>query len=170
MKSNSVILIDIDDVVSIGDAIKQIEKYQKWVEQKSKRLCEELAKIGAQTASVRFSSAMYDGTNDVYVTVTETDKGFKIDADGQAVCFIEFGAGVWHNGWEPYPNQRPPGVVGIGEYGKGMGKRNGWMYTDASGEKVFTRGNPAAMPMFYASEEIRQKVQQIAKEVFSNGD
>lgn len=170
MNNNTAIFINIDEVASIDGAIKQIEKYQKWVERKAKRLCEELAKIGANVASVRFGSAIYDGTNDVYVTVTETDNGFKIDADGQAVCFIEFGAGVWHNGWEPYPNQRPPGVVGIGEYGKGMGKRNGWKFTNASGEKVFTRGNPAAMPMYYASEEIRQKAQQIAKEVFSNGD
>jgi len=154
------------DEKSIGQAIKELEKYKKWVAEKTKLLCEKLAIIGAQEASVRFASAMYDGDNDVSVEVSPTDNGWVITASGNAVAFIEFGAGVYHNPAEPYPLPRPEGIVGIGEYGKGYGKRQGWVYKDESGEKVFTRGNPAALPMWYATEEMRREVQRIAREVF----
>lgn len=157
------------DEKSITAAIKEVEKYKAWVQKKSEMLCERLALIGAKEASVRFTTAMYDGNNDVEVTVSPNKNGWMITAKGQAVAFIEFGSGVYHNHIEPYPNPRPEGIVGIGEYGKGYGKRQGWVYYDENKNKVFTRGNPAAMPMWYASQEILNSVTQIAKEVFSNG-
>jgi hypothetical protein len=153
---------------SIGRAIKELERYKRWVEEKTKLLCERLALIGAHEASVRFASAMYDGDNDVHVEVGPTENGWVIKAKGQAVCFIEFGAGVYHNPSEPYPNPRPAGIVGIGEYGKGKGKRQAWGYYDEAGNLVITRGNPATMPMWFATEEMRREVARIAKEVFKS--
>lgn len=150
---------------SINEAIKEINRYKKWVDEKTKLLIEKLAIIGAQEASVRFASAMYDGNNNVTVEVSPTDRGWVITASGEAVAFIEFGSGVYHNPGEPYPLPRPQGIVGIGEYGKGMGKRQAWGYYD-NGELVITRGNPAAMPMWYATEEMRREVLNAAREVF----
>lgn len=149
----------------IRQAIKEVQEYKRWVQEKEKLLCYKLAMIGAQEASVRFSGAMYDGVNDVDITVDPIENGYRITAAGQAVCFIEFGAGVYHNPSEPYPNPRPEGVVGIGEYGKGNGKRQGWFFSK-DGETIFTRGTPAAMPMYYASEEMKDAVSEIAREVF----
>ena len=151
---------------SINDAIGELKSFRDSIEQKKNRLLEGLATIGIREASVRFSSAMYDGVNDSHVTLMPIPNGYAIVATGKAVAFIEFGAGVYHNSSEPYPDPRPAGIVGIGEYGKGYGKRNTWVYKDEAGEKVFTHGNPAAMPMWYASEEMRSKITQIAKEVF----
>ena len=150
----------------IGRAIEEVKRYKQEVLQKEKRLLEALAKIGIKEASVRFTTAMYDGTNDVSVKLDEINNGYLIVAEGRAVAFIEFGAGVYHNTSEPYPNPRPHGVGGIGEYGKGYGKRKAWGYTDENGELVITRGNPAAMPMWYASEELRNSVLKVAREVF----
>lgn len=152
---------------SIDKAIKELKRYQAWVDAKKKLLIEKLSVAGAKEASVRFASALYDGDNDVQVDVSPSANGWVITAKGQAVAFIEFGAGVYYNPGEPYPNQRPPGVVGIGEYGKGYGKRRGWKYQDDNDQLVFTRGNPAAMPMWYATEEMRREIYKIAKEVFS---
>lgn len=151
---------------SIKSAIKELKAYRDSIEQKKKRLLEELVNIGLREASVRFTTAMYDGVNDSHVTLKTIDNGYVIVAGGKAVAFIEFGAGVYHNPGEPYPNPRPEGIVGIGEYGKGRGKRNTWVFRDEAGEKVFTHGNPAAMPLWYASEEMRRKITQIAMEVF----
>jgi hypothetical protein len=151
---------------SINAAIKELRKYKIWVAEKTKLLCDRLAINGAQEASVRFASAMYDGNNDVEIEVSPTDNGWVIKAKGEAVCFIEFGAGVYHNPGEPYPEPRPAGIVGIGEYGQGKGKRQAWGYYD-NGDLVITRGNPAAMPMWYASTEMQREVSRIAKEVFS---
>lgn len=159
---------------SIGKAIRELDRYKQSLLKKEQLLLEKLAYIGVKEASVRFTTAMYDGTNDVTVTLEKSGKGYAIVAEGEAVAFIEFGSGVYHNPSEPYPNPRPDGVDGIGEYGKGRGKRKAWFYKGDAGTNgeiqkngaVKTRGNPAAMPMWYASEEMRNAILQIAKEVF----
>lgn len=152
---------------SIDRAIAELQEYKRWVQQKEKLLTERLALIGAREASVRFGSAYYTGNNDVYVDVEPTSNGWVITASGEAVCFIEFGAGVYYNGQDSYPNPRPEGVVGIGEYGSGKGKQSTWGYYDESGELVLTHGTPAAMPMYHASREMRQSILKIAREVFT---
>ena len=151
---------------SIDNAIKELTAFRDSLDEKKDKLLEELANIGVKEASIRFTTAMYDGVNDSSVTLETTSDGYCIKAEGKAVAFIEFGAGVYHNPGEPYPNPRPSGIVGIGEYGKGHGKRQAWGFKDESGELVITHGNPAAMPMWYASEEMRSKILKIAREVF----
>lgn len=153
---------------SISAAIKEVQAYKAWVVRKTQELTAKLAELGAGEAQVRFAGAQYDGDNDVSVSVEATDKGYKIVAAGGAVFFIEFGAGVYYNGSEPYPEPRPAGIVGIGEYGKGLGKRKAWGFYDDRGDLVVTHGNPAAMPMLHASRTMRQNVAKIAKEVFSH--
>jgi hypothetical protein len=154
------------DSKDIARAIKELNQFKKDFLKREKQLIEGLANIGLKEASVRFTTAMYDGTNDVSVRLDEINNGYAIVADGKAVAFIEFGAGVYHNTNEPYPNPRPDGIVGIGEYGKGMGKRKAWGYKNENDELVITRGNPAAMPMWYASEEIKNSVLRVVREVF----
>ena len=152
---------------SIGSAIEEVHAYRAWVERKTQELTKRLAELGAGEARVRFAGAQYDGTNDSAVTVEAIDRGFRIVATGGAVFFIEFGAGVYYNGTEPYPEPRPAGVVGIGEYGQGKGKRKAWGFYDSSGDLVITHGTPAAMPMLHASRVMLQNVTSIAREVFS---
>ena len=150
----------------IDRAIKELKQYKQDFLKKEERLLKALSEIGVKEASVRFTTAMYDGINDVSVKLDTTKNGYAIVADGKAVAFIEFGAGVYHNTGEPYPNPRPTGIVGIGEYGKGYGKRKAWGYRDNTGELVITRGNPAAMPMWYASEEMKNSITKIVREVW----
>ena len=162
------------DTRSINSAIKELEKYKQELLRKEQRLLEGLAMLGVKEASVRFTTAIYDGVNDVSVCLDKIANGYAIVARGQAVAFIEFGSGVYHNTGEPYPNPRPAGIVGIGEYGQGKGKRRAWFYKGEPGSNgevqkngvVKTRGNPAAMPMWYASEEMRKSILQLAREVF----
>lgn len=166
---------------AIDKAIKELNDYKKWVNRKTKELLEQLSLIGIQEASIRFSGAQYDGTNDTQLKTEESFDGtnyvYTIIAAGQAVCFIEFGAGVYYNS-AGYPLQKPAGVVGIGEYGEKKGTQNTWAYygenpgsngvlrESAKGSVVITHGNPAAMPMYYAGSEMKQKILSIAKEVF----
>lgn len=159
---------------SIDKVIKELEQYKQSVLEREKLLLEKLREIGVQEATVRFTSASYDGVNDVEVYYDKTGNGYSIVASGEAVAFIEFGAGIYYNGSEPYPNPRPEGVVGIGEYGKGRGNRRSWYYKGEAGTNgvvqkngaIKTRGNPAAMPMWYATEEMRKSILTIAREVF----
>ena len=151
---------------SLGKALKELKAFRDSIDAKKYQLLEELTKIGLREASIRFTTAMYDGVNDTDVRAELTHFGYRIVAEGKAVAFIEFGAGVYHNPGEPYPDPRPDGIVGIGEYGKGLGKRQAWGYRDETGELFITHGNPAAMPMWYASEEMRNNIEKIAKRVF----
>lgn len=151
---------------SITQAIRELKSYRDSLEAKKNKFLEELAYIGVKEASVRFTTAIYDGVNDSSVTLKPIAGGYCIVAEGHAVAFIEFGAGVYHNPGEPYPDPRPEGIVGIGEYGKGYGKRQAWGFRDESGELVVTHGNPAAMPMWYASEEMRNAIKAKFMEVF----
>ena len=151
---------------SIDNAIKELTAYRDSIDRKKNLLLERLGEIGIKEASVRFTTAMYDGDNDSNVTLEANSNGYVILAEGNAVAFIEFGAGVYHNPGEPYPNPRPDGIVGIGEYGYGRGKRKAWGYRDNGGDIKITHGNPAAMPLWYASEEMRKNILTIAREVF----
>ena len=141
---------------SINNAIKELTQYRRDFLNKEKILLEKLRDIGVGEATVRFTTAAYDGVKDVSVTWSSADKGYAIMAKGQAVAFIEFGTGVYHNSGEPYPIPRPEGIVSIGEFGQGKGKRRAWFYKGEAGTNgelqkngaVKTRGNPAAMPMW----------------------
>lgn len=152
---------------SINCAIAELEAYKRWNERKTAQLNERLATLGAMYASKLFGSAAYDGNNDVQVTAEPTENGWRIIASGKAVLFIEFGAGVYYNGAEPYPEPRPAGVEKIGEYGKGKGKHSLWAFLDENGELVKTHGTPAAMPMFYTTQELISEIGRVAQEVFS---
>ena len=145
--------------------IAEVKEYKQQFEARAILFIQKIAEVGVQEASFRFTTAIYSGDNDVTVTLEPTATGWTITADGQAVAFIEFGAGVHHNTAEPYPNPRPAGIVGIGKYGKCFGKRQAWgFYQD--GTLIITHGTPAAMPLYYATVEMERKIEQVAREVF----
>ena len=151
---------------SISAAIAQLDAIEQEIERKTVMLNSRLAMLAKDVAQERFGDNMYRGENDTLVYAEPTETGWKIIAEGRAVFFIEFGAGVYYNPSEPYPEPRPEGIVGIGEYGQGKGKRQLWYFYDSNGEKIATHGNPAAMPMFFAKEEIINRLNEIAQEVF----
>ena len=148
---------------SIEEAIRWVEQYEKWVSEKSKLLSEKLAEVGLNEARIRFEAA---APGEITTSVERTQNGWKIVASGDSVCFIEFGAGVYYNSNSDYPLQKPQGIVGIGEYGKGKGKRNAWGYYDDNHNLVITHGTPASMPMYFAGKKMEQEISRIAKEVF----
>lgn len=166
------------DARSINNAIKEIEAYKRKLSQIRMTICENLARIGMQEASVRFASAQYDGVNDSEVTIEATDKGYNVIASGNAVAFIEFGTGVHYNpGGGSYPIAKPSGVSPIGGYGKGKGKQDAWQYQgDAGtngvpsqdGKVVTTHGNPAQMPMYHALTAMQDEVERIVREAFNS--
>ena len=136
--------------------------YKKKVLDKCNELVRRLSEIGLQVASARFETAMYDGKNDVSVSVQETANGVKIVAAGQAVCFIEFGSGV-AMGYGYPDDEKPAGIVGIGEYGKGHGATGKpWYY--AHGKSSL--GNPPAMAMLNARDTMIENIGSIANEIF----
>lgn len=165
---------------NIDEAIKAIEDYEKRLEKKRKTFIERLSEIGVETARVSFREAQYDGDNDVVVSDGEwlDDNRFVFSATGRSVTFIEFGAGV-HYSSPPHPKADEFGFT-RGSYGHGLGKLDSWRYEGnpgtngeviTSGEhkgQIRTQGNPANRCMYEAGKEMRNKIKEIAKEVFGS--
>ncbi len=155
--------VDIFDYASVSRAARRLDEYTADLIEKANELCKRLAEFGATRARLDFSNAIYDGTNDVAVTVEPIDNGYAIHARGDAVLFIEFGSGVIGGG-HPDPGPYGPGTWSDGPNGKGHWQDpNGWYY--AHGQKSI--GNPPAAAMYHAQEDVIREVQRIADEVFN---
>lgn len=173
---------------SIDAAKKQILAYRRKLGKKAKEIAEKLADIGLEYAEVYFTDAVYDmligdngeelgsWPNEILVTeklVKQDDSYgggavYQIEAFGEAIAFIEFGAGVFYNpGGDPYHDERPKGIVGIGEYGKGYGKNRAWYFEDETGLSHITRGTPEQPGLYLTAKEVKRWVEQVVKEVFS---
>ena len=88
-------------------------------------------------------------------------------ASGEDAVWVEFGAGVYHNGSpgsSPHPHGAELGMT-IGGFGKGNGKKEVWGFYE-NGEFKLSRGTPARMPMALAITTVCNDIQSIAKEVF----
>lgn len=165
------IVIDPLDSKSIDKAIKELTKYKSWVKRKETELLNRLASMGATKVDVVYQGAKYDGDKDISVSFNVSDNKVVITAQGESVAFIEFGAGVYYNGSGSYPLPLPSGVVGIGQYGKGKGKRKAWGYYpdgDKANGVVITHGNPSAKAFYQAELEIAEQIGNIAREVFKS--
>lgn len=157
--------------------IRKVEDLGNWQYDRAIVFADRLAQEGMEIASVKFSQAVYDGTNDVSVTVEPRGNNVRaVVATGGATLFIEFGTGV------TYPDDHPEAEeLGMkrGEYGQGHGKQHSWGYYGDPGtngvlkEKknggfvVITHGNPANMPMYETVKELQDRLTEIATEVFS---
>lgn len=159
------IVIDPFDSKSISNAIKELERYKRWVQEKEEVLRQRLAHLGATVASIEFSRAIYNGTNDVSVRVDDNGRKATIFAEGSAVLFIEFGSGEKYGGGHPDAGKLGygPGTWSDGPNGKGKwDDPNGWYF--AHGQHSF--GNPPAMAMVHARDAIVEQLTAIAREVF----
>lgn len=164
---------------TLHKAIAEIESYQKELDEKIHTLMERLAEIGIEEATVRFTNAIYDGTNDVRVNNTPVwiDKNkLAISATGKSITFIEFGAGV-HYAAEGHPKAGDFGFT-RGGYGYHLGKLDSWRYSGNPGTngevitdgkhqgEVKTYGNPANRALYDSAKEMREQITKIAEEVF----
>ena len=158
------ITVELDNK-SISKAIREIKRYQRWVHKKDAELRARLAMIGATVASIQFSRAIYSGSNDVTVRVDNTGSVAVIYAEGESVCFIEFGSGEKYGYGHPQAGEFGfgPGTWSDGDEGKGhWDSENGWWF----GSGQHTYGNPPAMAMYKAVQAIAEEMTTIAREVF----
>jgi hypothetical protein len=152
--------VNVFDYASVSRAQRRLDEYFADLIEKANTVCERLATIGAVRASLDFSRAIYNGTNDVAVTVEPIDNGYAIHATGNAVLFIEFGSGASYGYGHPEPEGYGPGTYP----GKGhWNDPNGWWY----GNHEHSYGNPPAQAMYNAKRDIQAEVQRIADEVFA---
>jgi hypothetical protein len=166
-------------LVSIEQAIKDITAYRTKLKRLEEELPKALAEFGAEYAKVGYSTTYHnlywdpssDGlkTDPANITVTAkpTDKGWQVLAEGEEVCFVEFGAGVFLNADGGGMFERPEGVVGIGEYGQGKGKNNVWAFGSGKNRKI-TYGTKAANVLYFTAKEIEDRIVETARRILTD--
>lgn len=168
---------------SIDRAIREIEAYRDDFKAKCAELVEQFAKRIKWSAETGFQNALVSDViygrltkNDVTVHLDPRGRSMVVIAKGKQAVFIEFGAGVYHNGAagdSPHPWGVENGFA-IGAYGQGKGVNDVWGYWhnrqkgDRGLNLVLTRGTPAAMPMYRGAEEAVRALSEIVQEVFGS--
>lgn len=160
----------------IDKALKDVQEYKKWLQRKTDELAKRLAEHGVVSAKMDFSRAFYQGIKDVTLDVTQIGPShYKVEANGESVLFLEYGAG-WKYGYG-HPEQ--------GEFGPGTWPDKHFSY-NSKGEKVanwendrgwylpkekgggHTMGNPPSAAMYNAVKNIKEDIEQIVREVFND--
>ena len=159
----------------IDRALREMAQYKTEFLQKVELLREKVADRLAVEAQSGFTGAVVDDLikrgqkfADVKVSVDNRANLSVVVANGEDAVWVEFGAGVYHNGSpgsSPHPNGAEMGFT-IGSFDKGNGKKEAWGYYDENNELKLTRGTPATMPMHRAVQTVCNDIQNIAREVF----
>lgn len=158
----------------LNRAIKKITNYKQEFIRKTELFREKVAERLADQVKKGFNGAIVDDliqgesrVADVDVYIDNRDSITVVIAKGKDAIWVEFGAGVYHNGSpdsSPHPRGTELGLT-IGGYGKGNGKKEVWGFYE-NGELKLTHGTSARMPMTLAVTTICNDIQNIAKEVF----
>lgn len=154
------------DRKSIAEAERLVRQYREDFLRKEEEFTRRLAEIGVSVAQTGFATADYDGVNDVTVRLEKRSNGYAVVASGKSVGFIEFGTGVRYPEWDGSGvSYKPPAH---GTYGKGQGKNpHGWWFSGNDGARAqHTYGNQPAEAMLTARNEMIERIQQIAREVW----
>ncbi len=159
----------------IDRAIRELEEYKQDIIRKTEILRERVAEKIAELSQSGFDGAVVDDlvdggqrTAQVEVRLENRQDLSIVFTDSKDAVWVEFGAGVYHNGSagsSPHPRGQKLGFT-IGGYGEGKGKRNVWGYYDEDDELRLTHGAPATMPMYNAVKTVCDEISAIAKEVF----
>lgn len=173
------ITINAFSLSSVKDAVLHLRKYAAKLKRLEEELPKALAEYGRDDAQVRFDNAAYDivalvpglyqpfaGYHpSIKVTAEPSERGWKVIAEGQEVCFVEFGAGICYNGDDSYLGERPPGIVGIGEYGEGRGKQPQWLYGNPA---EWTHGTPASNALYFTAMDIEDIIEETARKILND--
>lgn len=152
---------------SVKSIIRQLEAYGHSLEEKVEEVCKRLAEEGVNTAvsAVRVDTgALRDG---IYMQ-RSGDCEYMVISYSPYAWFVEFGTGVVGEG--TYPGDLPAGWhydERRSPWAHDPDDPTTWFYTTANG-RFSTRGQSANAYMLAASETMRQKVLNIAREVFAS--
>ena len=159
---------DVLDPNSLDEVLFFLSGYAEWATKKGKELCRRLAEIGAEVARINFAGGYIDGNDDVTVTVEPTSGGYQIVANGESVCFLEFGTGVAAGNGYDTSVINPPVDISPASWSSTKGTKEfarygSWHHNGQKYEMTTPR-----MGMYHAVKEIERQLPFIAEEVFKS--
>lgn len=170
-------------VREVQNAIKELRQYQTDLNRKCEELCRRLTEEGMLIAQAHIGDSgfgkyinlsselnperagcravLYMEDASKIKSEWRTKEGTK-SATISPMLMLEFGSGL--------KAQNPAGISGVGT-GTFPGQTHaenpeGWYYMDLEGNWHHSTGVTAKMPMYFAGKEMREKVVEIAREVF----
>lgn len=160
-------------VDSVKEARQQLTEAKQWLIDKNVEFVKKLAEIGIPVIERKIGESQGDSSPEHYTHVEinsfQTYAKAELIVEGRDILYIEFGSGIHYNGAagsSPHPLGVEKGYT-IGSYGKGLGKNDYWFYRDGTGALHKSYGTQATMPVYSAYLEIKDRVLQVAKEVFN---
>lgn len=158
-----VVTMRVFDASSIASAYKKLQEEEQQFKKKCDEFTRRVAEEGARVARVAYGGA----GQSVAVTVEPKNKGYTIIASGEAVCFIEFGAGTLTTTTHDFMYNMPFNVApgSWSDSAEGAHTYSAWI---EAGQPDAYRYDSVPRPgMLEAYKAITARVRQIAKEVFA---
>ena len=164
--------IEAFDKSSVDKAIEEVKAIKKEWRRKAKEaeklIAEELANlINQNLMNVAIADDLINVKEhqEVHTApgVEARARGNTVTVYGENAVFIEFGAGIYHNGGVDNPLSKAVQFdTSIGSYGKGHGNEPYWFVA----HNLISRGTPAYMPINNAIEQIVPMIPTIVRQVF----
>lgn len=174
------IKIDPFDNKSVKAAIKELEQYQKQLEERCKQLVIELANHGADVAKATIAGLPYstgDLESSIYAIYDEKTHCAMIKADNEHAVFVELGTGIVGEG--TYPNSEYLSIAQqFGWQGYYVGGENGcefttkdgrqgWITKMNNGQYFFTEGQEAKHFMDDAFHSVVESFEDTVRQIFN---
>lgn len=172
--------IQIDILKGVGEIEKAQQKLREYKEElhlKNEVFVAKLAELGCESVNTKLAELDATIPHDDPIGTAYIDNQslydvarMKIIVASSMILFVEFGTGIRYAG-TVNPKAAELGY-GAGTYpGKGhWDDPKGWTYMDDKGDMHHTYGIKAQIPMYNASVEMRERILEIAKEVFGTDD
>lgn len=171
-RSRKVIQAELS-VKGIENLVNQVKQYKEGLKKANDVFVQRLAETGFVIAQSCIQNCdHYDDDKPIgALTINSISTGeiasVKLKFSGEQVLFIEFGSGITYN---PVDNPLASQFgYGIGTYPNQTHAfdKGGWSYKDDTGKWKHSKGTQATMPMYNASVTMRDRLINIAKEVYS---
>lgn len=169
------IKVNLNEADGIKNAINELKRYKRRVEENTRLLVQKLTDEGADIARIKivnmgayYSGELFSGVSGYYSPSLNAG-AVKVASDH--VAFVEFGTGIVGQN-SPHKNGEYLSKASW-SYASGtkifttQDGRVGWIYPTDDGGYRFTEGMPSRPFMYETAIELESKFKGLAKEVFS---
>jgi histone H3/H4 len=174
--------VDILSPKSISQLQKALEQYKKSLIVKTERLCKALSDVGIEVINAKIGESPLGKYISVETKAESIHNGFsmvlvatgEIKASGDYPPFntllaVEFGAGIHYNASEnPKASELGFGVGTFPGQTHAFDENGWWFYDENKEQWIHSYGVKATMPMYSAVQEMCEKIEEIAREVFED--
>jgi len=131
-------------MTGLNRLIKKMDDLERGITKVTQKAGKEIADYGVERAKEYFANVVYDGVqDDIEVTAKKTgDKKWNVVATGQAVAFIEYGAGYGRGQYSGVVPARYDGIWQGSPDHPYQGDKAGWVFIEKEGTQYTAGGGP----------------------------